>query len=61
MFNVTVFKIEIRDLSPHSRMELRTAMESPGGASKTETIEYHFIKDAIKYVINYLVSNSDLI
>jgi len=42
-------------------MELRTAMESPGGASKTETIEYHFIKDAIKYVINYLVSNSDLI
>jgi hypothetical protein len=61
MFNVTVFKIGTRDLGLHSRMELGTAMESPGGASKTETIEYRFIKDAIKYFINYLISNSDLI
>lgn len=52
VFNVTVFKIDIRDLSPHSRTELGTAMESPGGASKTETSEYHFIKDAIKYFIS---------
>ena len=61
MFNVTVFKIGTRDLVPHSRMGLGTAMESPGGASKTETIEYRCIKDAIKCFINYLINSSDLI
>jgi len=34
MFNVPVFKIGTRDLNSHSRIELGTAMESPGGASK---------------------------
>jgi hypothetical protein len=60
-FNVTVCKIGTRDLGPHSRMELGTAMESPGGASKTESIECRFIKESIKYFINYLISNCDLI
>jgi len=59
--NVTVFKIGTRDLSSHTRMELGTAMGSPGGASKTEAIEYRYIKDAIKYFISYLISNSDFI
>jgi hypothetical protein len=61
MFNVIVFKIGTRDLGPHLRMELGAAMENPGGASKTENIEYRFIKNAIKCFINYLISNSDFI
>jgi hypothetical protein len=42
-------------------MELGTAMDSPGGESKTENIEYRYIEDDIKYFINYLISNNDFI